>query len=62
MGNIHINIIMGIPWDRTGINCYMMGQTNMSHGQSWPKGFRSFTILVLQCVITICTSFLHLFK
>jgi len=26
---------MGIPWDGTGINCYVMGQTNMSHGQSW---------------------------
>ena len=25
---------MGIPWDGTGINCYVMGQTNMSHGQS----------------------------
>jgi len=26
---------MGIPWDRTGINCYGMGmgQINMSHGQ-----------------------------
>jgi len=26
---------MGIPWDGTGINCSVMGQTNMSHGQSW---------------------------
>jgi len=26
---------MGITWDGTGINCYVMGQTNMSHGQSW---------------------------
>ena len=25
---------MGIPWDGTGINCYVMGQTNMSPGQS----------------------------
>jgi len=24
---------MGIPWDGTGINCYGMGQINMSHGQ-----------------------------
>jgi len=26
---------MGIPWDGTGIYCYVMGQTNMSHAQSW---------------------------
>jgi len=25
---------MGIPWDGIGINCYGMGQTNMSHEQS----------------------------
>jgi len=25
---------MGIPQDGTGINCYVIGQTNMSHGQS----------------------------
>jgi len=25
---------MGIQWDGTGINCYVMGQTNMFHGQS----------------------------
>jgi len=36
---------MGIPLDGTGINCYGMGQINMSHGQpwwihrEWPKGF-----------------------
>jgi len=24
---------MGISWDGTGINCYGMGQINMSHGQ-----------------------------
>jgi len=23
---------MGIPWDGTGMNCYVMGQTSMSHG------------------------------
>ena len=22
-------------WDDTGINCYGMGQKNMSHGQAW---------------------------
>jgi len=26
---------MGIPWDGTGINCYGMGQINMSNGQPW---------------------------
>jgi len=28
---------MGIPWDGTGINRYVMGmgQINMSHGQPW---------------------------
>jgi len=26
---------MGIPWDGTDINCYGMGQINMSHGQPW---------------------------
>jgi len=26
---------MGIPWDGTSINCYGMGQVNMSHGQPW---------------------------
>jgi len=30
----HINIIMRVPWDGTDINCYVMGQTNMSHWQS----------------------------
>jgi len=39
---------MGIPWDGTGINCYGMGQINMSHGQ--PCSFRiilgvSFVVL-----------------
>ena len=36
---IVFHIIMGIPWDGTGMNCYVMGQTNMSHGQSCKKNY-----------------------
>ena len=35
---------MGIPWDGTGINCYVMGQTNMSHGQSYKTLYPFHTI------------------
>jgi len=31
---------MGIPWDGTGINCYGMGQINMSRGQPWLARFK----------------------
>jgi len=29
---------MAIPWDGTGIDCYGMGQINMSHGQPCKYG------------------------
>jgi len=28
---------MGILWDGTGMNCYVMGQKNMSHEQPCKK-------------------------
>jgi len=33
---------MGMPWDGASINCYVIGQTNMSHGQSFASP--SFTM------------------
>jgi len=36
---------MGIPWDEIGINCYVMGQTNMPHGQSWELASHSAVVL-----------------
>jgi len=58
---VHGNVIpMGIPWetshgmgwDGTGINCYGMGQINMSHGQPWKSSNSPQQTLVLRLTWT----------
>ena len=48
---------MGIPWDGTGINCYGMGQINMSHGQPCPElikpVYNSFLHLARQTAVNL---------
>ena len=51
---------MGIPRDGTGINCYGMGQINMSHGQPCQKPL--FTANIWRCCQKVRScSYQHIF-